>query len=206
MTVIILLQYVSPILAVANTLDEKNDLVSLKSAKISKQDDQTVTVDLKVTANNVTEQTAKTKIEFSNKAIVFKEALNQLTTSKNQYKLNGQVLEATIAPNTSKEENNLSIKLDKASLKGIDNVQVSSGDSKTTLDLSGVTQLPEKSVTTESSSKTNESTSPASSTTSSSSKEEAAKEDDTKKAAIKEKKTTAAKLTDAEPQANRLND
>lgn len=36
MTVIILLQYVSPILAVANTLDEKNDLVSLKSAKISK--------------------------------------------------------------------------------------------------------------------------------------------------------------------------
>ncbi|MCJ1988870.1 collagen binding domain-containing protein [Lactococcus piscium] len=206
MTVIILLQYVSPILAVANTLDEKNDLVSLKSAKISKQDDQTVTVDLKVTANNVTEQTAKTKIEFSNKAIVFKEALNQLTTSKNQYKLNGQVLEATIAPNTSKEENNLSIKLDKASLKGIDNVQVSSGDSKTTLDLSGVTQLPEKSVTTESSSKTNESTSPASSTTSSSSKEEAAKEDDTKKATIKEKKTTAAKLTDAEPQANRLND
>ena len=64
MTVIILLQYVSPILAVANTLDEKNDLVSLKTAKVSKEDDQTVTVNLKVTANNTTEQAVKTKIEF----------------------------------------------------------------------------------------------------------------------------------------------
>ena len=82
MTVIILLQYVSPVLAVANTLDEKNDLVSLKSAKVSKEDDQTVTVDLKVTANNETVQAAKTKIEFSNKAIVFKEALNQLQLLK----------------------------------------------------------------------------------------------------------------------------
>ena len=100
------------------SLTERQLIVSLKSAKVSKEDDQTVTVDLKVTANNVTEQAAKTKIEFSNKAIVFKEALNQLTTSKNQYKLNGKVLEATIAPNTSKEENDLIIKLDKASLKG----------------------------------------------------------------------------------------
>ena len=65
MTVIILLQYVSPILAVANTLDEKNDLVSLKTAKVSKEDDQTVTVDLKVTANNVTEQAAKLKLSLA---------------------------------------------------------------------------------------------------------------------------------------------
>ncbi|MDN6119963.1 MAG: hypothetical protein L0I69_09280, partial [Lactococcus sp.] len=190
MTVIILLQYVSPVLAVANTLDEKNDLVSLKSAKVSKEDDQTVTVDLKVTANNETVQAAKTKIEFSNKAIVFKEALNQLTTSKNQYKLNGQVLEATIAPNTSKEENDLIIKLDKASLKGVDTVQVSSGDSKTTLDLSGVTQLPEKSAATpESAPKTPESSSPASSTTSSS-------KDEATKAAVVDKQATA-KLSSA---------
>ena len=191
MTVIILLQYVSPILAVANTLDEKNDLVSLKTAKVSKEDDQTVTVNLKVTANNTTEQAVKTKIEFSNKAIVFKEALNQLTTSKNQYKLNGLVLEATIAPNTSKEENDLIIKLDKASLKGIDTVEVISGDSKTTLDLSGVTQLPEKSATTpESASKTPESSTPASSTTNSSTKEEA------NKAEVVDKKATA-KLSSA---------
>ncbi len=193
MTVIILLQYVSPILAVANTLDEKNDLVSLKSAKVSKEDDQTVTVDLKVTANNVTEQAAKTKIEFSNKAIVFKEALNQLTTSKNQYKLNGQVLEATIAPNTSKEENDLIIKLDKASLKGVDTVQVSSGESKTTLDLSGVTQLSEKSAATpESSAKSTESSTPASSTSSSSSKDETTtKKEATTKEAVGDQNETA---------------
>ena len=101
MTVIILLQYISPILAAADTLDDKNDLITLNSAKVSKEDDQTVTINLKVTADNATEQAKKTQIELSNKAIVFKEALNQLTTSKNQYKLNGQVLEATIAPNTT---------------------------------------------------------------------------------------------------------
>ncbi len=184
MTVIILLQYISPILAAADTLDDKNDLITLNSAKVSKEDDQTVTINLKVTADNATEQAKKTQIELSNKAIVFKEALNQLTTSKNQYKLNGQVLEATIAPNTSKEENELTIKLDKASLKGIDTVQVSSGDSKTTLDLSGVTQLAEKSI---------ESSTPASSTSSSSTKDEAIKE------ATKETKSTTSKLRDVVP-------
>ncbi|MCJ1995638.1 Cna B-type domain-containing protein [Lactococcus piscium] len=191
MTVIILLQYVSPILAVANTLDEKNDLITLNSAKVSKEDEQTVTADLNVTATNATEQAKQINIEFSNKSIMIKEVLNQTTTSKNQYKLNGQVFEATIAPNTSKEENNLSIKLDKASLKGIDSVQLSSGDSKTTLDLSSITQLPEKSSTVpESSDKSTESSIPASSITSSSSKEDASN------ATITDKKTTTARLND----------
>ncbi|MGX7048795.1 aggregation-promoting protein [Lactococcus piscium] len=197
MTVIILLQYVSPILAVANTLDEKNDLITLNTANVSKEDDQTVTVDLKVTANNATEQAKQTNIEFSNKSVMIKEILNQTTASKNQYKLNSQVFEATIAPNTSKEENNLSIKLDKASLKGIDSVELSSGDSKTTLDLSSITQLPEKSSTVpESSAKSTESSIPASSTASNSSKEDA------NNATVKEKKTTTARLNDVAPTPN----
>ena len=107
--------------------------------------------------------------------------------------MNGQVLEATIAPNTSKEENDLIIKLDKASLKGVDTVQVSSGESKTTLDLSGVTQLSEKSAATpESSAKSTESSTPASSTSSSSSKDETTtKKEATTKEAVGDQNETA---------------
>ena len=48
MTVIVLIQYISPLVAIANTT-ENTDLIALNSAKVVDQDDQTVTVDLKAT-------------------------------------------------------------------------------------------------------------------------------------------------------------
>ncbi len=87
MAVIILLQYVSPILAASDTLAEKKELVSLTSAKVVAVDDQTVTVDLKLTADNATQQAEKATIGFDNKTVELKEVVNQTATSKNQYAL-----------------------------------------------------------------------------------------------------------------------
>lgn len=42
MTVIVLIQYISPLVAIANTT-ENTDLIALNSAKVVDQDDQTVT-------------------------------------------------------------------------------------------------------------------------------------------------------------------
>lgn len=143
MTVIVLIQYISPLVAIANTT-ENTDLIALNSAKVVDQDDQTVTVDLKATANNATAAAQKGNITLDNPAAVIKEVVNKTTTSKNLYTLNKNVIAATIAATVNQEANDIQVKLDKASLKDISTLQVLSGNSKTNLDLSGVKQVPAK--------------------------------------------------------------
>ena len=143
MTVIVLIQYISPLVAIANTT-ENTDLIALNSAKVVGQDDQTVTVDLKVTANNSTAAAQKGNITLDNPAAVVKEVVNKTTTSKNLYTLSKNVIAATIAATINQEANDIQVKLDKASLKDISTLQVLSGNSKTNLDLSGVKQVPAK--------------------------------------------------------------
>lgn len=79
MTVIVLIQYISPLVAIANTT-ENTDLIALNSAKVVDQDDQTVTVDLKATANNTT-AAQKGTITLDNPAAVVKEVRIKTTTS-----------------------------------------------------------------------------------------------------------------------------
>lgn len=62
----------------------------------------------------------------------------------NSYKLNKNVIAATIAATVNQEVNDIQVKLDKASLKDISTLQVLSGNSKTDLDLSSVKQVPAK--------------------------------------------------------------
>ena len=143
MTVIVLIQYISPLVAIANTT-ENTDLIALNSAKVVDQDDQTVTVDLKATANNTTAAAQKGTITLDNPAAVVKEVVNKTTTSQNSYKLNKNVIAATIAATVNQEVNDIQVKLDKASLKDISTLQVLSGNSKTDLDLSSVKQVPAK--------------------------------------------------------------
>ena len=143
MTVIVLIQYISPLVAIANTT-ENTDLIALNSAKVVDQDDQTVTVDLKATANNATAAAQKGNITLDNPAAVIKEVVNKTTTSQNSYKLTKNVIAATIAATVNQEANDIQVKLDKASLKDISTLQVLSGNSKTDLDLSGVKQVPAK--------------------------------------------------------------
>lgn len=138
MTVIVLFQSISPIAAIANTT-EKTDLIGLKTAKVVDQDDKTVTVNLKVTANNAT-AAQKSDIKLDNHAAVVKEVLNKTTTSQNKYTLSNNVITATIAAAVNQEDNDIQIKLDKASLKGINTLQLLSGNSKKDIDVSDVKQ------------------------------------------------------------------
>lgn len=48
-----------------------------------------------------------------------KEVVNKTTTSQNSYKLNKNVIAATIAATVNQEVNDIQVKLDKASLKDI---------------------------------------------------------------------------------------
>nr|CZS71237.1 aggregation promoting factor [Lactococcus lactis] len=175
MAVIILLQYVSPILAATDTLAEKKELVSLTSAKVVAVDDQTVTVDLKLTADNATQQAEKATIGFDNKTVELKEVVNQTATSKNQYALANNEITAEIAAAVNQEANDILVKVSRMSLKGVSTLQITSGTSTTILDVSDVTQLPEKaSSTSESSEKSSEATGVASSDAKTSTTETAA--------------------------------
>ncbi|MCH4168458.1 MAG: Cna B-type domain-containing protein [Streptococcaceae bacterium] len=140
MTVTILLQYVSPILTAAQTIGEKVNLVTLNSAQVKAIEDQDVTIDLKVTANNSDTQAETTSIKVQDSSVVIKEVTNQTTNSKNQYSLSGNVISAEIAGNTTNETNDLSIKLSKDSLKDKATLVIESDGSTTNLDLSQVVQ------------------------------------------------------------------
>ena len=191
MAVIILLQYVSPILAATDTLAEKKELVSLTSAKVVAVDDQTVTVDLKLTADNATQQAEKATIGFDNKTVELKEVVNQTATSKNQYALANNEITAEIAAAVNQEANDILVKVSRMSLKGVSTLQITSGTSTTILDVSDVTQLPEKaSSTSESSEKSSEATGVASSDAKTSTTESAATNLTTEKQANADEDTT----------------
>lgn len=194
MTVIILIQYISPFLAAADTLEEKKNLISLNSAKVVDQDDQTVTVDLKATANNATAAAQKSEIKLDNPTAVITEVVNKTTTSQNGYTLNKNVITAIIAATVNQEVNDIQVKLDKASLKDINTLQVLSGNSKTDLDLSSVKQVPAKE---EKSSEAPVQTTPASESTKPSESTSNAPADSSKESKASADTTTKRQLRDA---------
>lgn len=126
--------------------------MSLTSAKVVAVDDQTVTVDLKLTADNATQQAEKATIGFDNKTVELKEVVNQTATSKNQYALANNEITAEIVIAVNQEANDILIKVSRMSLKGVSTLQITSGTSTTILDVSDVTQLPEKAFSTSESS------------------------------------------------------
>ncbi|MBS7576356.1 MULTISPECIES: Cna B-type domain-containing protein [unclassified Enterococcus] len=162
MTITILLQYVSPILTAAQTTEAKANPITLDTAKIAAIGDQDVTVDLQVTVNNPDTQAINSEIKIQDSAAVIKAVANQ-TASKNQFNLNRNLISAQIAGSAINEINNLSIKLDKSSLKNKNTLVFESEGNTTTLDLSQLIQAESADSSTASSNNTSADTEKSSS-------------------------------------------